>query len=275
MKQRARLLTGLLAYGATAAMALSLTTLADPASAKVQAIRSGGAQYSTDGSTWNTVQVGATLHAGASIRTDAAGVVDLNLGRNGPALRMTPGTTLVIRTLQLMEGAGETIADTQLDLPNGKIHAIVRKVGASSRYEVRTPVSTCGVRGTDISVTSRGDLVVEKGTGYALYTPPGQTEAREFQVPGGYMFDPALNNNNGGVIETLPSLKLELERATGELQQFVAAEGRGQRWAPVPFWETPGRQGVEVGNEGDGPWELPPVVNPSRVTTPVFGGGER
>ncbi|MCP5518125.1 MAG: FecR domain-containing protein [Verrucomicrobiales bacterium] len=266
MKQRARLLSGMVAYGATAALAVSLTAMAAPASAKVQAIRAGGAQFTTDGATWNTLQVGTTLHAGATVKTDAAGVVDLDLGRNGPALRITPDTTLQIQTLDLMTGEGETAATTELGLPNGKIHATVRKLGASSKYEIKTPVSTCGVRGTDLSASSRGDFVIENGNGYVRYTAPGQTEPRQFQVPGGYTFDPSLNNNNGGVIETLPSVKLELERAVADLLEFVPVGERAQIWAPRPAWLTPQREGVAPGQGQDGSWDLKPVENP---TTPV------
>ena len=266
MKQRARLLSGLVAYGATAAMAVSLTTMAEPTSAKVQAIRSGGAQYTTDGVTWNTVQVGTTLWGGSTVRTDAAGVVDLNLGQNGPALRVTPDTTLGIKTLDAVEGDREVVTTTELELPNGSIHAIARKMGASSKYEIMTPVSTCGVRGTDISSSSPGDLPVENATGYALYTPPTEAQQMQFQVPSGYTFDPALNNRAGAVVKTLPSMKLELEQAVSELMEFVTVGERGQKWMPRPSWMVPVRQGPVLGEDQDPAWDLKPVANP---TTPI------
>ncbi len=266
MKQRSRFLSGLTALGATAALLGSLVSQAEPVKAKVQAIRAGAAQYTVDGVAWNTAQVGSVLEPGTTIKTDAAGVVDLNLGKNGPALRLTPDTTLVIQTLDLMQGEGEAITTTTLELPNGKIHATVRKLSASSKYEIKTPVSTCGVRGTDVSCSSRGDFVVENGSGYVLYTPPGETQASQFQVPGGYTFDPSLNNYQGGVYETMPSVRLELERAIGQLLEFVSTGERGQEWAPRPAWMTPRRQGTPP-SEGDDPaFVLPPVVNP---TTPV------
>lgn len=265
MKQRSRFLSGLTAFGATVALLGSFMSQAEPVSAKVQAIRAGAAQYTADGVVWNTVQVGSVLWSGTTIKTDAAGVVDLNLGKNGPALRLTPDTTLVIQTLDLMQGEGEAIATTALELPNGKIHAAVRKLSASSKYEIKTPVSTCGVRGTDVSCSSRGDFVVENGSGYTLYTPPGETQANQFQVPGGYTFDPSLNNYKGGVYETMPSVRLELERAISELLEFVSSDERGQVWAPRPAWMTPGRQGVPPASD-DPAFNLPPVVN---LTTPV------
>jgi hypothetical protein len=134
MKQCARLLSGLVAFGATAVVVSSLTVVAEPGAAKVQAIKAGGAQFSTDGSTWNTLQVGAVLPEGTTIKTDAAGIVDLDLGKNGSAIRMTSGTTLELKTLGIAPGAGEDITTTELGLPEGKIHAVVRKLTTSCNY---------------------------------------------------------------------------------------------------------------------------------------------
>lgn len=268
MKQCARLFAGLVTFGATAAVVSSLTVAAEPGSAKVQAIRAGSAQFSTDGATWNTLQVGTTLQAGASVKTDAAGVVDLDLGANGPAVRLTPATTLNLTTLSVVQGAGEKIATTELGLPAGKIHAVVRKLSASSKWEVKTPVSTCGVRGTAVTVTSRGNMVVSKGAGYVRYTAPGETTPRNFDVPNGYTFDPSLNNNKGGVVKTLPSVELELEQNASGLVTAIGVTGGAPGWAPSPAWSVPPSKGGNLGQGGqsDPPQNLVPITQP---TTPI------
>lgn len=272
MKRNARLFSGLMAVGSLVLAGALLPASAASASATVKAIKAGGAQYTVDGTTWNTLQVGTVLSEGATVKTDAAGVVDLNLGANGPAVRLTPSTTLKIHTLSLTEGAGEKIATTELGLPEGKIHAVVRKLSASSKWEVKTSVSTCGVRGMRVTVTSRGEMVVLDGSGYAYYTAPGQTQPKRFDVGSGYMFDPALNNNQGGVIEILPSVKIELEEAASGLLQWAAVEARIQQWAPSPQWNVPKREGESTGKSGpaDASWQtVDTITEPQGTVSPV------
>ncbi|MEP6662425.1 MAG: hypothetical protein ABJC04_02065, partial [Verrucomicrobiota bacterium] len=63
-------------------------------SAKVRQIR-GSAKYTTSaGGEWLPLKVGATLKAGSSIKTAAESIVDLDLGVNGPVVRVTPDTTV-------------------------------------------------------------------------------------------------------------------------------------------------------------------------------------
>ncbi|MCB1126018.1 MAG: FecR domain-containing protein [Verrucomicrobiae bacterium] len=271
MKRNARLFSGLVVIGAVAMAGASLSAMAAAGSAKVQAIRAGGASYTVDGATWNTLQAGTVLPQGAAVKTDAAGVVDLDLGANGPGVRVSPDTTLELTTLQVAEGAGEKMATTELGLPQGKIHAVVRKLSPSSKWEVKTPVSTCGIRGSRCVVTGRGEFAISQGSGYVRYMAPGATEPTNFDVLGGYMFDPALNNNRGGVIEILPSINLEIEEAARGLQEFASVGGgtTPSGWAPSPLWSMPGRPGiVPVGSGGAGtPWVIPVVTEPS---TPIM-----
>ena len=271
MKRNARLYSGLVVIGVVAVAGASLSAMAAAGSAKVEAIRSGGGSYTVDGATWYTLQAGTVLPQGASLKTDAAGLVDLDLGDNGPGVRVSPDTTLELTTLQVTEGAGERMATTELGLPQGKIVAVVRKLSSSSKWEVKTPVSTCGIRGSRCAVTSRGELAVTEGSGYVRYVAPGATEPTNFDVLGGYMFDPALNNNRGGVIEILPSINLEIQEAARGLQELASVGGGGapSGWAPSPVWTMPGRGGlVPAGAGGAGtPWSLPYVFEPS---TPIM-----
>lgn len=269
MKRNARLFTGLVAIGAVAMAGASVSALAAAGSAKVQAIRAGGASYTVDGTTWNTLQAGTVLPQGASVKTDAAGVVDLDLGVNGPGVRVSPASTLQLTTLQVTEGAGEKMATTELGLPEGQINFLVRKLSPSSKWEVKTPVSTCGVRGSSGLCNGRGEFALSVGSGYARYMAPGATEPTNFDVLGGYMFDPALNNNRGGVIEILPSMNLQIEEAANGLQEFAAVGGLPQGWAPSPLWSMPGNSGiVPLGQGGAGtPWTIPLVTEPS---TPIL-----
>ena len=82
-------------WGLTAAACVLLVSVhAAQGSARVQAIRAERAEYTMDGVAWNPLQAGTVLQAGSTVRTDSMGVVDLNLGKNGDWVRLTPSTTL-------------------------------------------------------------------------------------------------------------------------------------------------------------------------------------
>ena len=95
MKQHLRFLPALLAGGA---MALSVTAMAAAGSARVDAVRAGSARYTTDGANWMDAKAGAVLAPGTTIKTDSLGVLDLYLGKNGPYVRVTPSSEVVLKT---------------------------------------------------------------------------------------------------------------------------------------------------------------------------------
>ncbi len=270
MNNLKRLFPGVVALGA---LALANLAVADVGSARVDAVRAGAAHYSTDGVTWNEVKKGVVLGPGATIKTDTLGVVDLYLGRNGPFLRVTPDTTLVLTTLNVDKGAGETIVTTELGLRAGKIQGVVRKMSAASRYEVVTPVGVVGIRGTKYQVSARGEFSVLDGSGYVRYNAPGATAPTEFQVRTGYTFEPTLNNNKGGLIESLPSINEEITLAAGQLGAAPGVEMAGVSatgYAPWPTWAIEERPFTAPG-QGTlfKPFVLPPVFNPTTPVTPA------
>jgi hypothetical protein len=248
---------------------------AEQGSAKVEAIRAGTATYSADGQTFSPLQKGTVLQQGATVKTDSMGIVDLYLGKNGPMVRLTPATTLVLTAMTFDAGAGETVVNTELGLSTGRIQGIVRKMSASSRYEVKTPVGTCGIRGTKYEVSATGRVIVEEGVVDVLFSPPGAASPTRFEVRAGYMFDPTLNSGRGGVVPTPVNIR-ELQR--DEYRQMgggVPSEERAQIWVPSPSWLVPERPVDPSGAGGvSKPWELPPVSNPgSQPTTEVSPGG--
>lgn len=272
MKQYLRFLPALLASGA---MAFSATAWAATGSARVDSVRAGGATYSTDGVTWTEVKTGAALSPGTMIKTDSMGVVDLYLGKNGPYLRVTPDTELTLKTLDIQGGAGENIVTTELGLKRGKLQGVVRKMSAASRYEIMTLAGTVGVRGTEYQVSARGECSFENGPGYVNYVAPGSSAPTDFVVRDGYTFEPTLNNNQGGVIETLPSVSEEIAMATrqfgGAVSVAAADAGDANVYSPVPSWAVFARPFVTA-TESDGmsqPWVLPPVSNPTTPFAPL------
>jgi len=243
---------------------------AEQGSAKVQAIRAGTAQYSVDGVIFSPLQLGAVLGPGATVKTDSMGIVDLYLGKNGPLVRLTPATTLALTTLTVEAGAGETVVNTELGLSTGRIMGVVRKMSASSRYDVKTPVGACGIRGTLYEVSATGRVIVEEGVADVTFSPPGAASPTRFEVQAGYMFDPTLNNGRGGVVATPVNIR-ELQRDEyRQMRGGVPSEERAQIWSPMPSWLMPDRPFDEANSQRDKdtPWAIPPVANPTTQVLP-------
>lgn len=275
MKQYARFLSGLVAGGV---MALTVSVLGATGSARVDAVRAGNVRYTTDGVNWMDAKAGAVLSPGATIKTDTLGVADLYLGKNGPYVRVTPDSELTLKTLNQESGAGETIVTTELGLNRGKIQGVVRKLSAASKYEVVTLVGSVLIRGTKFQVSARGEASVEDGEGLVRYKAPGATVATESVIRPGFTFEPTLNSNKGGLIETLPSVTEEITVAANAFGAKAIEESgivlRDAGFAPVPSWTALPKPFAAPG-EGDPfsqPFVMPPVVNPTTPFLPAAPG---
>jgi len=255
----------LVACGIALCTVLAASAQAEPGSAKVQAIQAGSAQYSEDGVAYNPLQVGTVLAEGATIKTDSMGVVDLNLGKNGPWVRLTPATTLALTMLGVDKGAGETIVDTELGLSTGCILGEVKKMSLSSRYEVKTPVGSALIHAAKYQMCATGRLIVEEGEADFNFAPAGATSATPYKVPAEYMFDPTLNSGRGGVVPTPMSTRELLQAEFGSKRSGMVAQNQMQTWAPSPSWMQPDRPFDEPSLQRDAigkPWVNPPVVQP-------------
>ncbi len=145
--------------------------------AVVRAITKGTAKYKDPASgvvDWAPLKVDMVLKEGAVIETDATGVVDLFLGVNGPVVRVTPATQLALDKLTFSRAGGEVVIETRLDLKAGTILGTVKKLAAASKYEIKTPVGVCGIRGTEYVVSANGRVIVLKGWVRVTFSLPGQ-----------------------------------------------------------------------------------------------------
>ena len=145
--------------------------------AVVRAITKGTAKYKDPASgvmDWAPLKVDTVLKPGAVVETDASATVDLFLGVNGPVVRVTPATQLVLDKLTFSRAGGEVVIETQMDLKSGTILGTVKKLAAASKYEVKTPVGVCGIRGTEYRVSADGRVVVLKGWVRVTFTIQGQ-----------------------------------------------------------------------------------------------------
>lgn len=115
-----------------------------PAQAQVEHV-AGRAQVNQD-----TVVVGQQLNEGDIIRTSANGFVTMVLS-DGSALTVPAQSALRLDRLRTFKGTGLT--DTIFTLQDGSLESQVAPQGSGvGRFEIRTPVSITGVRGTQLRV---------------------------------------------------------------------------------------------------------------------------
>jgi hypothetical protein len=143
-------------------------------SATVIAVR-GVVDYSPGGGSWTPLRRGTTLDQGAVVRTGVGSEADLSLGRNGSFVRITENSELALSALSYEDTGVETVIDTQLDLRSGRVLGSVPKLSATSKYEVKTPHSVAGIRGTRYDVRADGAAVVCDGSVIIVYYKPDGT----------------------------------------------------------------------------------------------------
>lgn len=132
----------------------------------------GSAQYSDAGGSWMPLKVGKVLKAGAVVKTAADSQVDLFLKQNGPVVRVTADTTLGLDKMLFDDTGAETVVETQLNLVNGRILGNVKKLAAASRYDVKVPTGTVGIRGTEYDISASGVVHVVTGEVLVTYISP-------------------------------------------------------------------------------------------------------
>jgi hypothetical protein len=170
------------------AAVVSSAQAAEVGKAVVRSIK-GDAQYA-EGANWLPLRVGQTLTPGAMVRTANDSHVDLFMDQNGPVVRLLENTALGIEKLNFEVTGVDTIVETQLDLKSGKIVGIVKKMAATSKYEIKTPNGVAGIRGTEYVMSATGECFVLSGSAVAVYVKPNGDVVTQV-VNAGEKFDPA------------------------------------------------------------------------------------
>ena len=101
---------------------------------------------------WQPAKVGTVLHKSDEIKTSngAYAEVLLDNGKVG-SIQIHQKSQFKLETLDLNEATGEK--HTLLDLAIGRVLVHAEKLQGNSTFEVRTPTSTTGVRGTMFEVS--------------------------------------------------------------------------------------------------------------------------
>lgn len=113
------------------------------------------------------------LRAGEIIRTGPGAGARLFLAGELGQVQLAPDTEFILDEDGL---SGEGLAR----LTAGRLRALVKKLMAKERFEVRTPAMVCAVRGTDFDVdTTGGGMRVRVFSGQVDVMPTGSDEAIE------------------------------------------------------------------------------------------------
>jgi hypothetical protein len=190
---------GLIRSLGVCALALAMvSTAAAQTQGKAKVVRKhGGAQFTTGNGVWLPVKVGDVYKAGTVIQTDRAkdSYVDLVLGDGSGSIGDLPASmasvdsaassatpvasysakpqqnvvrvwgdsALGIDTLNSRHTGADTVSETQLDLKAGHVFGTVKKMSASSKYEVKLPNGVAGIRGTTYDISVEGVVRVSDG----------------------------------------------------------------------------------------------------------------
>lgn len=122
-------------------------------SAEIMSI-DGKAEVKVEGQmAWAPAKVGAILNEGDTLKTDPESMVLLNVNGKGQTatVEVSENSQLLLSELMYDEKAGTS--KTLLDLAMGEVLIKAQKVhGEESKFEVKTPTSIVGVRGTTFKV---------------------------------------------------------------------------------------------------------------------------
>jgi hypothetical protein len=107
------------------------------------------------------------------VKTDKASSVDLFFGKSIGTMRLEESGTLIIDKFTLTETGADTVADIQLNLPEGTILGNVNKLSAASKYEIKVPNGVAGIRGTTLLASAASYFVLLEGALVFVHVPPG------------------------------------------------------------------------------------------------------
>lgn len=102
---------------------------------------------------WSPLEIGAVLNEGDIVKTSSDSTLTLNVDGSGETATVDVEEDSQILLSELILDKEDGTERTLLDLAIGKIMIRARKLHTpESRFEVKTPTSIVGVRGTEFTV---------------------------------------------------------------------------------------------------------------------------
>ena len=113
----------------------------------------GPVEVRIQGGEWQKAELQMMLHEKDEIRTAKGSLVEILLDSEGSTgkLELKEKSHLRLSMLTWNQASGEK--STFLDLAIGKVLVHAEKLNANSKFEIRTPTATTGVRGTVFEVS--------------------------------------------------------------------------------------------------------------------------
>jgi hypothetical protein len=197
------------AFGvALAAVSLAASVQAANGRARVYKVQ-GTAEYAEKAGDWQSLREGKVLNPGATVRTGSGSQLDLDLGDNGPSVRLLQDTTVGLDRLTLDRSGADVVVETQLDLKAGTILGYVKKLSPASKYEVKTPSTVMGIKATEgpteYQISADGKHSIREGQVLVVYTNPVTRQPTTHPVNAGQTFIPPTTPTATTVPELRPT----------------------------------------------------------------------
>ena len=113
----------------------------------------GAVEVRLGGGEWQPAIKGMILHEKDEILTTEGGFVELLLDKKDKTGKLTLEENTRLRLAMMTEDPVSEDKATLLELAIGEMLVRVKKLQGNSKFEVKTPTSTTGVRGTVFKVT--------------------------------------------------------------------------------------------------------------------------
>lgn len=169
----------------------------------------GNVDITSAGKAARIARLGDGVNVGDFIRSKSKSKVEITFNE-GNVLRLGENSRVGITRYM----SGEKQNTSIINLFRGKIHNIIKSVGADGRYEVHTPVSVCGVRGTrffNYYLAGASGSIFEEGSGYG-YSKNNPDDVKKISSGQG-MFVP--DAKSGAKVRIVPDHQLdEMKKAT-------------------------------------------------------------
>jgi len=189
-----------------------------PARAEVSHV---AGRVSVDG---EPLKVSASVAEGQTVRTQADGFATLRLA-DGSVLSVPASSSLIMKRLRVFKGTGLT--DSIIEMQSGSLESeVAPEKNGVGRFEVQTPVSVTGVRGTRLRVHvspqegSRSEVLQGRAGVDATHSPEAVLRDRQ-----GVAVD--VRGESSGVRDLLPApdLPVPVRGGSGWVMSFPAVAG--------------------------------------------------
>lgn len=201
MKQR---FSTWVAFGVATAALIAVASAQAAAGRAVVTYLKGQAEYAEQGGQFQTLAKGKVLGPGSTVRTGTGAQVDLFLRDNGPVVRLTQETTLALDKFEIDRTGTDVVIETQLDLRNGTILGIVKRLSPASKYEVKTPHTVTGIKATEgmteYQISADGRHHILDGSVLVVYQNPVTRQFSQHTVNAGQTFVPPTDPEAPGAV---------------------------------------------------------------------------